>query len=432
MSALHNMKPNSLSVSIDHNVQPGTLKHCQVCGSTDLELVLDVGHQPLCDSLLTKQQLDGPEVYYPLRLLRCPVCTLTQLDYIVEGSTVYHQSYPYRTGITIPLVEYQIEMSKQLSLRYKLDSNSLVVDIGSNDGTLLSGFKNQNIRVLGVEPTNIAKLAQDAGIDTVNSFFNEPVALDIVADYGPASLITASNVFAHMAPLGDVVRGIYALLKEDGVFVLENHYLVDVLQKAQYDTIYHEHIRTYSLKSLVTLFSYYNMTVFHAERVSRYGGNIRAHVCKDGARPVESSVGAILKMEEDLGLGEEKIYANFRQQVAESRNRLLDFAVTAANKGQRFVGNSCPGRANTLLHYCDINTGLMPYIAELPNSLKKGLYTPGKHIPVVDNSILFEEQPDYVVLLAWHYAEPMVADLRRRGLKSKLIQPLPVCKILDI
>ncbi|HSX12814.1 MAG TPA: class I SAM-dependent methyltransferase [Chlamydiales bacterium] len=419
-------------MTVDHNVSPGKLKHCQVCGSRSLKLVLDVGHQPLCDSLLTKEQLGEPEMYYPLRLFRCPDCTLAQLDYVVDGSTVYHQKYPYRTGVTRELAQYQFAMADELTRKYKLDSSSLVVDIGSNDGTLLSGFKEKGVRVLGVEPTNIAKVAQDLGIDTIHSFFDEKIAQGIVADYGSVDVITASNVFAHMASLGDVVRGIAALLKPKGVFVLENHYLVDVLQKTQYDTIYHEHIRTYSLKSLVVLFSYYGMTVFHAERVSRYGGNIRAHVCKKGAYPIDPSVGAILKMEEELGLGKETIYENFRRQTAESRNKLMEFAVMAANKGLRFVGNSCPGRSNTLLHYCGFNTGLMPYIAEQPASLKKGLFSPGKHIPVIDNSILFKEQPDYVVLLAWHYAEPIAADLRRRGLKSKLIQPLPTFKVLDL
>jgi SAM-dependent methyltransferase len=418
-------------MQVDHDVKPGVLRSCQVCGSASLELVLDVGHQPLCDSLLTKAQLDEPETYYPLRLLRCPSCTLTQLDYVVDGSTVYHTHYPYRTGVTRELADYQLTMAQSLAGTYGLGPKSLVIDIGSNDGTLLGGFKAHGTRVLGVEPTDIAKIAQAAGIDTVQSFFNEEVARRLLADHGPADLMTASNVFAHMASLGEVVRGIRALLKDDGVFVLENHYLVDVLQKAQYDTIYHEHIRTYSLRSLVKLFSYYGMQVIRAERVSRYGGNIRAHVSKNPSRAVDASVGELLAVEESLGLGEEGIYETFRRRVAESRRRLVDLAVTAANKGQRFVGNSCPGRSNTLLHYCDINTSLMPYIAEQPASLKKGLYSPGKHIPVVDNSILFAEQPDFVVLLAWHYAEPIAADLRRRGLKSKLIQPLPECAILD-
>jgi SAM-dependent methyltransferase len=419
-------------VNIDHNVQPGPLRRCQVCGSGNLELVLDVGHQPLCDSLLTKEQLDAPETFYPLRLLRCPDCTLAQLDYVVDGSTVYHPDYPYRTGVTKELVEYQLAMAAALAQRYGIGAADLVVDIGSNDGTLLKGFKRRGARVVGVEPTQIGKLAQQDGIETCISFFDEEVARRIVEGHGNASLIVTSNTFAHMANLGDVVRGIRLLLKDDGVLVVENHYLVDVLEKLQYDTIYHEHIRTYSLASLVKLFSYYGLTVFHAERVSRYGGNIRVHVTKGDKRPVESSVHDLLKLEENLGLAGGAIYRRFGEKVRESRIRLLDFAVTAAGKGSRFVGNSCPGRANTLLHYCDINIGLMPYIAEQPASLKKGLYSPGKHIPVVDNSILFEEQPEHVVLLAWHYAEAISADLRARGLRSKLIVPLPECKVLAV
>jgi 2-polyprenyl-3-methyl-5-hydroxy-6-metoxy-1,4-benzoquinol methylase len=418
-------------VQIDHNVKAGPLRHCQVCGSSDLALVIDMGHQPLCDSLLTNEQLNQPETYYPLRLLRCASCTLTQLDFVVDGATVYHQDYPYRTGITRELAEYQLAMARSLAKSYALGPQALVVDIGSNDGTLLSGFKQQGTKVLGVEPTRIARIAQEAGIETIHSCFNEVVANDIARSHGKADLMTASNVFAHMAPLGEVILGIVALLKDDGAFVLENHYLVDVLQKAQYDTIYHEHIRTYSLRSLVKLFAYYGMTVFRAERVSRYGGNIRAHVCKN-QRPVESSVNDILRLEQELGLDRPEIYATFRRKAELSRDRLLAFAVAAVTSGKRFVGNSCPGRANTLLHYCGIGVGLMPYIAEQPASLKKGLFSPGKHIPVVDNEILFREQPDSVVLLAWHYSEPIAADLRRRGLKSTLIVPLPECEILDV
>jgi SAM-dependent methyltransferase len=356
---------------------------------------------------------------------------MAQLDYVVDGSTVYHQNYPYRTGVTKELAQYQFAMAGDLAQRYGLHSRSLVVDIGSNDGTLLAGFKQRGARALGVEPTNIAQLAQAAGIDTVHSFFNLSIAQEIAATHGKADLITASNVFAHMANLGDVIEGIRALMKDDGTFVLENHYLVDVLNKAQYDTVYHEHLRTYSCRSLVTLFSFYGMRVFHAERVSRYGGNIRAHICKD-ARPAESSVDLLLRAEDEIGLARREIYEEFRRKVEISRDSLLETALAARKKGLRFVGNSFPGRANTLLHYCDIGNRLMPYIAEQPTSLKKGLFSPGKHIPVVDNEILFREQPDYVVLLAWHYSEPIAADLRRRGLKSKLIIPLPQCKILEV
>ncbi len=416
---------------IDNNVKAGALHHCQICGSQDLELVLDCGHQPLCDSLVSAEQLNMPEQYFPLRQYRCVHCTNNQLDYVVEGSTVYHPSYPYRTGVTRELSAYQAVFAKDVVDAYGLDGKSLVVDIGSNDGTLLKAFQQNGVAVQGVEPTNIALLAREDGVETLQGFFDENTARQIISARGHASVITASNVFAHMAPLGDVVRGIRTLLAEHGVFVLENHYLADVLTKAQYDTIYHEHIRTYSLKALVTLFELNGMKVFRAERVSRYGGNIRVHVAKDD-RAVTPSVGEVLKFEDELGLGREAIYADFRRKAFESRLALQDLAVAAARKGASFVGNSFPGRANTLLHFCGIGRDLIPWIGEQATSLKLGLYTPGNHIPIVNNQRLIDEQPDFVVLLAWHYAEPIIEHMRGRGLKSKFIQPLPVCKVLDI
>jgi hypothetical protein len=415
---------------MDHNLPSGPVTICQVCGSDELELVLDCGHQPLCDSLLTEDQLHAPETYYPLRQYRCLHCTLNQIDYAVDGAVVYHQHYPYRTGVTRELVAYQQQMAASLITQLRPEPNSLICDIGSNDGTLLKAFQAQGFRVTGIEPTQIAEIAIAEGVPTYQRFFNEHTAQEIIEAQGHAALVTASNVFAHMATLGDVIRGIRLLIGKDGVFVLENHYLVDVLQKAQYDTIYHEHLRTYSLRSLVILFGYYGLEVFHAERVSRYGGNIRAHVAAKGARKVQPTVEELLALERSIGLGKPDIYRRFRQMVHESRERLVTLAYEAKAQGKRFVGNSCPGRASTLLHYCGIDRTLMPYIAEQPASLKKGLYTPGKHIPVVDNQILFDEQPEYVVLLAWHYAEPIAAQLRARGLTSTLIAPLPVCTAL--
>lgn len=417
---------------IDHDVRPGHLNHCQVCGSHDLELVIDVGHQPLCDALLTKEQLQGPETSYPLRLFRCTQCTLTQLDYVVDGAIVYPPEYPYRSGITKELEVYQRAFADSVIERHGIAEGSLCVDIGSNDGTLLSGFKRRNMRALGVEPTNIAHIARDENmIETIQSFFTESLARDIVRDYGKAKVVTTTNVFAHMAPLGEVVRGIMALLDDDGIFITESHYLMDVLQQQQFDTIYHEHIRTYSLKSLVTLFNFYNCDVFDVQRADRYGGNLRAYVCRKGSRPISAAVSELLKLEDELGLGRPEIYASFRSRAAKARDDLMQLAYQAWRSGQSFVGNSCPGRCATLLNYCSMNRDLMPYIAEQPTSLKLGQYLPGQHIPVVDNSILIKEQPDFVVLLAWHYAKPISEQLRQRGLKSKFVMPLPVVKTLE-
>jgi C-methyltransferase C-terminal domain/Putative zinc binding domain/Methyltransferase domain len=418
---------------IRHDSPPGKLERCQVCGTDDLRLVIDLGHQPLCDSLLTPQGLDEPEVFYPLRLVRCPQCGLAQLDYVVDGAIVYAPEYPYRSGITKELAIYQRHFAMDVISKLALDEGSLCVDIGSNDGTLLTGFRERRMRTLGVEPTNIARIAiQDNGIDTIQAFFTEAVAGDIVRDRGKASVVTATNVFAHMASLGEVMRGILALLSDTGVFITESHYLLDVIERTQYDTIYHEHLRTYCLRSLVRLFDMYDLDVFCVERASRYGGNIRAYVCRKGRRDVDPSVPQLLKTEEEAGLFEEPVYRCFRERTYASRDRLMDLAHAARQRGQSFIGNSCPGRCVTLLNFCGMRKDLMPYITEQPTSLKLGRYLPGLHIPIVDNIILRKEQPDNVVLLAWHYAEPIAAQLRQAGVRSKFILPLPEVRTLEV
>lgn len=417
----------------DHDIQAGKLSRCQITGSENLELVIDLDNQPLCDSLLSEDELGQPETYYPLRLFICPESGLAQLDYVVEGKVVYHPEYPYRSGITRELAVYQRAFAQGVVNELDIAPGSLCVDIGSNDGTLLTGFKDAGMRALGVEPTNIAKIATEENrIETIQDYFTEELARRMVADYGRAKVITATNVFAHMGPLGEVMRGIRQLLDGDGVFITESHYLLDVFDKTQFDTVYHEHIRTYSLRSLVTLFKYYDMEVFDVRRADRYGGNIRAYVARKGTRSIAPAVGELLALEVSKGLFEPKTYVEFRTRVFESRDRLMEMAFKARRQGQRFVGNSCPGRCSTLLNYYGMTRDLMPYLAEQPTSLKLGMYLPGRHIPVVTNQRLIEEQPDYVVLLAWHYAQPIAEQLRARGLKSKFVTPLPDVRVLDI
>jgi hypothetical protein len=211
----------------------------------------------------------------------------------------------------------------------------------------------------------------------------------------------------------------------------ETHYLLDIIKGVQYDTIYHEHIRSYSLKSLIYLFESNGFTVVDAMRVQRYAGTLRVFAAKGKGIPVSDSVGKLLSEEESFGLYGAEVYRVFREQSYHAKNALLELALDANRKGQSFVGNSCPGRCSTLLNFTGMSADLMPYIAEQPTSLKLGMYLPGKHIPIVDNEILIREQPDFVVLLAWHYAEPIRQLLRERGLKSKLVMPLPRVQVLD-
>ena len=413
-----------MKVRPNHNIPSGPITCCQVCGSKDLELVLDLGHQPLCDTLLSPEDLHKPETFFPLRQFWCRNCTLSQLDYVVSGDVVYHQDYPYRTGVTRELAAYLDEMAASIIADLSIPPDSLIVDVGCNDGTLLSGFSRRCMRVTGVEPTGIARYARESGIDTIQSPFDTQVATRIVESCGHAKVVTATNVFAHMASLGDVMAGLEILVADDGFFVLENHYLPPVMERLQFDTIYHEHLRTYSLRSLVVLFDYYDFTVIDAQKVNRYGGNIRVTVAKGKNHGQSRRVAQILA-EENATLTKSEYYERFRLKSIQLKNDLISLAIDCVRKGAPLVGNSCPGRCSTLLNFAGIGPDLIPYLAEQPASLKLGKYLPGKHIPIVNNQRLIDEQPRHVLLLAWHYAQPIAEQLRQRGLKSELFVPMP-------
>lgn len=413
-----------------HFVKTGHIAACQVCNSNKLHLILDLGHQPLCDSLLTKEMLNNPETSYPLRMIWCQNCTLVQLDYCVDGKLVYHPDYPYRSGITKELAEYQIAMSQSLVKKYSLTKKDLVIDVGSNDGTLLQGFKNQGIKVLGVEPTNIAKIANDAGIKTIQACFDIKLAKKIKQKYGMASLIITTNTFAHVQTLGEFIIGAHLLLKDGGVFINETHYLLDIIARGQFDTIYHEHLRTYSLKAYVELFKQYDFTVTDVERGSRYGGNIRVHATKGKGKTVSPEAKKLLKQEKDFGLGKLTTYTKFAERVKKARLEFMNFLYKTKMSNKHIVGDTCPARSSTLLNYYGVDSQLFPYLSEQPTSLKLNKYLAGKHIPIVNNQRLIDEQPDYVVILAWHLAQPIMERLKARGLKSDFVIPLPDFRIV--
>lgn len=415
----------------DHDLRAGHLTRCQVCGSEDLDLIIDLGHQAPCDSLLWPAQLDQPEATYPLRFLRCPDCSLAQIDYVVPSEILFYPDYPYRSGITKTLRDNLRGTGFRIVERFGLKPGDLAMDIGSNDGTLLSAFRDSGVRVLGVEPTNIANIANENGVDTVQSFFSEDLARTLVAQHGEAKAITAANMFAHVAPLGDLIRGVTHFLADDGVFVTESHYLLDLLDTVQYDAIYHEHLKYYSLKSLIRLFKYYDFTVIDVERIANYGGSIRVYAMKGKERPVADSVDSLLAEERRFGLYEGAVFAKFRDKVRRAKKDLQALAIQAFERGETLVGVGCPGRSSTLLNYCNIDRDLMPYIAEQSTSLKLGLHLPGKHIPIVDEEIIFREQPDYAVMLSWHYADPIIRKLREKGLRSKIVLPLPEVRIVE-
>ena len=415
---------------IQHNFLPGKINKCQICSSKNLIKIINLGDQPLANSLQKKTKEKYSQEKFPIIVVRCEDCTLLQIDYIVDQNKVYHLDYPYLPGITKTVDNEQKELSDYLFENLELKKNDTVLDIGSNDGSLLKHFRSKGLNVVGIEPTNIAKLANDNGIFTLQSFFNLEVVKNIISNKGKAKLITSTNVFAHMSTLGDVMDGIVEALDDNGFFCFENHYIMEVIEKVQYDTFYHEHLRTYSLISLIKLFEMYNITLYHTQLVTRYGGSIRCIVSKKQKNQTDS-LKKLLEIEnEKLVKNKEKTYKDFVQNINQSKKDLTEKLSEIKSKNLTIIGKSCPARAVVLLNYCNLDENNLDFIAEQPTSLKLNYYIPGTNLEIVNDDILLEKKPDYVLLLAWHLSEPIIKKWKKKGLKSKFIIPLPKVRII--
>ena len=419
------MNINNYKIYKFQNLKDGQQSYCQITKKNNLKEVIDLGDQPLADSLIEKKNLNKKEKKYPLKLLRSPTLGYGQLSYVVPGKKVYHPNYPYRPGITKEILMHYSDQVKENINKLKLKKGDLVVDVGSNDGSLLHHYNSFGMNVAGIEPTNIADIANKNKIYTLKKFFNLSSSNEIVKKKGKAKLITSTNVFAHMSTLHDVMLGVLNLMDDNSYFIIENHYIKDILEYNQYDSIYHEHIRSYSLKSLVHLFNQYNLKVVDAVVIDRYNGSIKVIATNNIKAKSNHRVNNLLKIEKEYGLYNSRVWTKFRSNIVQSKKNLRNILIDLKKQNKRVVGNSCPARCSTLLNYCDIGVDLINYIAEQPTSLKLNKFLPGVRLPIINNQILFKEQPDYVLVLAWHLYKPIIKSLKERGLKSKFIVPLP-------
>ena len=412
----------------------GKSKSCQICGSNKLQKILSLGSTGLCDSLLSlKQVLSGKEPNYPLDLFRCPKCYLIQLNYVVNNKKVFHLNYPYKSGITKRLTSLLYSTSLYIKKNFKLPKNPLVIDIGSNDGTLLEGFKKNKFQVLGVEPTNIAKLANKKGIPTLQRFFDTSAAKLIEKKYKKkAQVITGTNIFAHINKLDSFMKGVKKIIdKKNGLFVTESHYMVDIVNDLQYDSIYHEHLRFYLLHSLDVLLKSYGFKIIDAVRIPNYGGSIRVIASLNANLKAKKSVSILKNYERKNGFYGSRKYLNFKKDVFKSKAMLVDLLSKLKRNNNRIVGIGCPGRSITLLSFCGINKDLLDYIAEQKTSLKLNYYTPNSHLKIIDEKYFFKNQPEYALLLSWHYKDSIMKNLKSKGYKGKFIIPLPYPKIVS-
>lgn len=405
------------------------VEYCQVCRNADLKSVLFLGYLPPVNQLHPIGSKPKEQPSYPAELLYCSNCHLVQLGLVVDPQVIFPKEYPYTSGTTKVLRDNFADLGQEVRKIIGLKQDDLVVDIGSNDGTLLSNFVS-DAKVLGVTPEDIGKLAIKKGIPTIQNYFRAEVVAKIKKEYGRAKIVTAANVFAHIEDVNEVLKNILSLLKTDGVFISESHYLYSLIKTAQYDTIYHEHLRYYSLTSLNYLMKIHGLEIFHAKLIPSHGGSIRVYAAKRGLYKKNKSVSDILAREKDV-VTDMKNLLKFKNKVVISKLELQSLLLDIKKKGKRIFGISAPSRASTLINYIGIDQDILDCVVEIKGSYKIGKYIPGTLIPILDEQELFSKQPEYALLLSWHIAEELIPKLKERGFKGKFIIPLPKPKIVN-
>jgi hypothetical protein len=411
-------------------VSLGPVSACQVCGARELRSALFLGFLPPVNSMRAVGAKAEAEPWFPAELLACPKCHLAQLGYAVDPAVLFPPGYPYTSGSTRVLRDNFADLYREALELVGLESHDLVVDIGSNDGTLLGNFVDAGHRAIGIEPTDTAALARERGITTIQAYFDSGVAETVLAEFGRPRLVTATNVFAHIPDVHAVLGAVERMVGDDGFFVSESHYFADLVETLQYDTIYHEHLRYYSLTSLSELLEAHGFRVIHVGRIPTHGGSIRVYATKAADVPHRESVDRLLADERERGLADESWIASFRQRVRDSKLDLLALLRDLKHDGARIYGIGAPSRASTLVNFVGLDDGILDCVLEISTSKKLDKYLPGTAIPVLDERKLFDDQPEYALLLSWHIADELRDNLLRKGFRGDFVVPLPKPRVL--
>ena len=405
------------------------IKSCRSCGGTSLFTFLRLGDQPLANGLLTEPELAKPEPRYRLDVVLCTTCTLVQITETVPPEILFRE-YLYFSSFSETMLKHAAEEAEQLRKVRKLGPSSLVVEIASNDGYLLKNFVAAGVPVLGVEPArNIAKTAIERGIPTASEFFGEAVAKDLAAKGKTADVMIANNVMAHVPDINDVVAGIKRLLKPDGVFVMETPYIKDMVDKLEFDTMYHEHVFCHSLTALEHLYRRHGLAAHDVVYVPIHGGTIQVwvtHAGREGDRP---RVRAMLDEETRWGVGRTEYYADFGNKIDSLKDELLRTLRKLKADGKRIAAYGAAAKGSTLLNYMGIGKDLLDYVVDI-STYKQGKFMPGNHLPILPPSRLAEDRPDYVLLLAWNLADEIMRQQSAyRAAGGRFIVPLPTVRI---
>jgi hypothetical protein len=400
---------------------------CRVCNSGDLVPYLNLGQMPLVNSFITKNQIPKEEKF-PLEVLLCQNCYLSQLSIVIDPSVLF-RDYVYQSSISRPFVDHCENFAAELNGSF-CEKNDLVLDIASNDGCLLRPFKAKGNRVLGVDPArNLAEIANESGIETIPEFWDCNLASKILSEYGPAKIITAFNVFAHVADIHSFVCGVKTLLSNDGFFILESPHMHDLIGKNEFDTIYHEHLSYLLLGPLQNLMKQYKMKISRVEEQEIHGGSIRVYVENECQDRSDGSFEKVFEIEKKAGLYEVSSYINFRNGVASVKNNLVSMLRDIKGRGKSIGAFGASAKGNILLNYCGVGDQIDCIYDHTPE--KQGKLTPGTHIPVKHPNSLLTGRQDYLLLTAWNFAQEIMRKTKAykdRG--GKYIVPIPQPRII--
>lgn len=398
---------------------------CQICGSDKLKDVLNLGYISPVNNVISNKQSNLEQKQYQTKLLLCLNCSLVQLSSILDKKIIFPKSYPYTSSTTkILSINFQ-NLYSDIRKKFNFKNKDLVVDVGSNDGNLLDKFKNY-FRVVGVTPENVGKIAIKKGIPTLIRYFDKKAVDIILKKFGKASIITATNVFAHIDNINNIMKEIKRLMTKKSIFVSESHYLLPLVKQLQYDTVYHEHMRYYSVMSLNYLFKKHNLQIFDVKTIPTHGGSIRVYVSNKNEYKIRPSVKKIIAKEKKF-----LDFKNFDIKVLDSKIHLLKILNNIKKKKKSIAGISAPSRATTLINYTGIDKDLVKCIFEIKGSKKIGNFIPGTNIPIIEEKIHLLKKFDYLVIFSWHIKNEIIKNLRKKGYKGKFILPLPQPKVFS-
>ena len=403
-------------------------KNCRLCGSKNMEMVLHLAPTPSGDAYVTAEKLQEKQELYPLDVMLCRDCGHSQLSVVVDPEILY-KNYIYTTSISLGLSEHFKEYAKSELEKIKPAKGAFVLDIGSNDGTLLVHFKSYGLRVLGVDPAPaVNAIAKGRGVETLTGYFTSQLAEKIKKDKGPASIITANNVFANIDDLSNIMKGIKNLLDDDGVFILETSYLLPVIQKLLIETVFHEHISYFSVKPLRLFFKNYDMDLFDVEMVPTKGGSIRCCVQHAGGkRPMSDSVEEIIFIEEENNIHKKEGFEKLDSRINSVKSELISMLRELSRKGEKIAGYGASVGVTTLIYFFDVRQYIEYLIDD--NPVRHNRFSPGYHIPVLSSDAIYEKRPDYIVIFAWGYADTIIKKNRKfTDNGGHFIIPLPEVK----